>query len=46
MSDEEVAMLQALAERDGVTVSDYVRLFVRKQYVEHFGAKPPRRSKR
>lgn len=31
LSDEELEMLRELAERDGVTASDYVRLFVRKE---------------
>jgi hypothetical protein len=31
LSDEELKMLRELAERDGLTASDYVRLFVRKE---------------
>jgi hypothetical protein len=31
LSDDELDMLRELAERDGVTASDYVRLFIRKE---------------
>ena len=31
LSDEELDMLKELAERDGLTASDYVRLFIRKE---------------
>jgi hypothetical protein len=34
ISDEEHAMMQALADVDGVSVSDYIRLFVRQQYAQ------------
>jgi hypothetical protein len=42
MADDELAMLATLAEADGVTSSDYVRLFIRKQYAMHVGDKKPR----
>ncbi|HLV65212.1 MAG TPA: hypothetical protein VKY73_05345 [Polyangiaceae bacterium] len=35
-------MLRALAERDGISASDYVRMFIRKDYAEKFGDKPPK----
>jgi hypothetical protein len=42
-SDEEWAMLQELATRDGVTASDWVRLRVREGYANTFGeAKRPK----
>ena len=50
MSDEEVAMLQALAEESGLSVSDYVRQYVRKAHAERLGSrvtkKAPNRAKR
>jgi len=42
IADEEWAMLRALAERDGISASDYVRMFIRKDYAEKFGDKPPK----
>jgi uncharacterized protein (DUF1778 family) len=44
LSEEELAMLQALADADGVTVSDYVRLAGRHAYAERFGAKRPKKK--
>ena len=40
---EEIAMLAALAEADGVSQSDYVRLFIRRAHAERF---PPKQRKR
>jgi len=45
-SDEEAAMLYALAERDGVSQSDYLRLFIRRTYAEVFGDKKPPKPRR
>ena len=39
IGDEERKMLEALAARDGLTVSDYVRLFARRAYAEAFPEK-------
>jgi hypothetical protein len=36
-------MVQALADADGVSASDYVRLFIRRTYAEKFGDKKPKR---
>lgn len=44
VSEEEQAMLRALAERDGVTASDYVRMFIRRDYAEKFGG-PSKKTK-
>ena len=41
MAENEVAMLKELADRDGVSVSDYIRLFVRRSHTEAFGAAKP-----
>lgn len=38
ISDDEHSMMQALAELEGVSVSDYIRMFVRRQHAEKFGA--------
>lgn len=35
-------MLQALAELDGLSVSDVVRLLVRRAYADRIGAKKPK----
>lgn len=46
ISDDEWAMLQALADRDGLTVSDHIRLYARRAHAEAFvSAKPPKRPK-
>lgn len=37
-------MLQALAEEDGVSASDVLRIFVRRVYAERFGEKKTRRN--
>ena len=42
ISDEEWTMLQSLAERDGITASDWVRLRIREAYGPD---KPPKRPR-
>ena len=42
VSEDERAMLAALAEREGISSSDFVRLYIRRAYREAFGA--PRSS--
>jgi uncharacterized protein (DUF1778 family) len=37
-SEEEAAMLRALAERDGISASDFLRLYIRRAYREAFGS--------
>lgn len=32
-------MLEDLSEADGVTASDYLRLLIRRQHLDRFGAK-------
>lgn len=44
ISAEEAAMLRALAEKDGITVSDWVRLTTRRAYAEAFGTKKPKQK--
>jgi hypothetical protein len=46
VSDDEHAMLQALAEADGVTGSHLIRLFIRTTYAGRFGEKKPKTSKK
>jgi hypothetical protein len=41
ISDEEHEKLQALADAEGVTASDFVRLFIRRAHAEKFGDKRP-----
>ncbi len=46
MSDDERTMLEALADRDGLSASDKVRQLVRREYAEAFGEAPrPKRPK-
>ncbi len=45
ISDEEHAMLQELADEDGVTVSDVVRLLIRRSHAERIGTKRPKPKK-
>lgn len=45
IADDEWTMLYALAETEGITASDYIRLFIRREHAVRFGApkaKPPR----
>ena len=39
VSDDELRMVQELADADGITASDYVRLFIRRAHAEKF---PPK----
>jgi hypothetical protein len=41
MSDEEIVMLAALAEEDGVSSSDTMRQLVRREFERRFGDKRP-----
>ena len=43
-SDDEAAMLRALAEAEGITGSDVLRMFIRRAYAERFGQKKPRKG--
>ena len=45
ISDEEHEKLQALADREGVTASDYVRLFIRREHATSFGAEESKMHK-
>jgi DNA-binding GntR family transcriptional regulator len=45
ISDEEHDMLQALAEREGVTASDYVRLHIRRTHAELAASVPSKSTK-
>jgi predicted DNA binding CopG/RHH family protein len=40
VSDVELEMLSVLAEADGVSQSDFLRLHIRKVYAERFSTKP------
>lgn len=46
MTADERAMLRAIAERSGVTASDWVRLTIRQTYADTFGDKQPKPRKR
>jgi uncharacterized protein (DUF1778 family) len=39
---EEAEMLAKLADREGVSQSDYIRLFIRRAYAEAFGSPDPK----
>jgi uncharacterized protein (DUF1778 family) len=44
IAPEEVEMLQALADADGLSASDIVRTLIRRAYSERFGdRKPPKK---
>ncbi len=43
ISAEEQAMLKMLADKEGLSVSDWVRQTVRAEYVAGFGAKRPKK---
>ena len=45
VSPTESAMLEKLAEADGLAASDVVRMLVRKAYAERFGDKKPKATK-
>ncbi len=45
VTDEELAMMRALADDRGLTASDVVRLFVREAYRERFGDKKPKKPR-
>jgi len=45
MSSEEIAMLRELADKRGVTASDYVRLTIRELYAVTFDGRPPSQTK-
>lgn len=40
VTPEEMAMVKALAESDGVSASDLVRQFIRRSHAERLGDKP------
>ena len=46
MADEERRMLEALAEEEGISASDWVRITIRRSFTEHFGRRrPPKKDK-
>jgi uncharacterized protein (DUF1778 family) len=46
VSEDELRMVQELADADGVTASDFVRLFIRHAHAERFGDKKPITTKK
>lgn len=44
IAEEERVMLAALAEKDGISASDVLRLFIRREYAVAFGSKKPPKS--
>jgi hypothetical protein len=46
IAEDEWQMLHALAEKEGVSASDYVRLFIRRTHADVFGTTKPRRPKK
>jgi predicted HicB family RNase H-like nuclease len=43
---EEIAMLKTLADREGISVSDWIRMRARKEYFEFYGDKKPPKAKK
>jgi hypothetical protein len=46
LTPDEWAMLQALADKQGVTASDVLRLNLRRAYAEAFGSDPPKKPRK
>ena len=46
LTGEERRMLEAIAVREGLSVSDKQRQLIRKDYAATFGEAPPKRRKR
>ena len=47
IANEEWEMLHALAEREGISASDYIRLFIRRTHAQTIEtAKPAKKPKR
>lgn len=44
-SDEEATMLRMLAETEGITGSDFLRLYIRRAYADKFGDRKPKLKK-
>lgn len=42
VSEQEAEMLAELAEADGISQSDYLRLHIRRAYADRFTPKPPK----
>lgn len=40
VSEDEREMLRALAEREGVSASDFVRIYIRRAHRDAFGDRP------
>ena len=45
MSPTERSMLETLAEAQGLTESDIIRMAIREKYKQAYGDKPPRKAK-
>lgn len=43
IAEEEWTKLHELAEREGVSASDYIRLFIRRTHAATFGDKKPKK---
>lgn len=46
VTPEEMAMVKAVAEADGLSASDLVRQFIRRSHAERFAPKPKAKPKR
>jgi len=46
VSEVEAEMLSVLAEADGVSQSDFLRLYIRKAYADRFPTRPATKKKR
>ena len=46
ISEDERAMLQQVADADGLTPSDYIRQHIRRAHAERFGAAKAKKRKR
>jgi predicted DNA binding CopG/RHH family protein len=47
VSEDELRMVQELADAEGLNASDFVRLYIRRAHAEKFGARgAPRKGRR
>jgi DNA-binding GntR family transcriptional regulator len=46
LTDEERQMLEAIADRDGLSAADVVRQLVRREYAATLGREQPKKPKR
>jgi hypothetical protein len=46
MTPEEARLLRVLAEEDGISQSDWIRMIIRRTFIERFPSQKPKAKKR